>query len=246
MIATSEPLHDDPAGPLLSGRVEPLRVGPARVGPEDQGPPRPALYTLADFDALGSPGAVVQAVATMAEAGVDWIQVRAKRVPGAILLPVLEDCLRRLEGSCAKLWVDDRVDLAALCPVAGVHLGQDDLPPREARKLLGERPWIGFSTHDLDQIDAADHDPAVDVIALGPIFETRSKQRPDPVVGLDTLRRARGRTRKPLVAIGGIDAERIRPVLDTGVDAAVVLGAVCRGDVAANCKRLLALAREVR
>ena len=104
----------------------------------------------------------------------------------------------------------------------------------------------GFPQAQTFALVAADRDPAVDVIALGPIFETHSKQRPDPVVGLDTLRRARDQTSKPLVAIGGIDAGRLRSVLDTGVDAAVVLGAVCRGDVASNCKRLLALAREVR
>ena len=236
MIATTESLREEPTGPEVS---PPRPEWPLRT-------PRPALYTLADFDALGSAEAVVDAVTAMAEAGVRWIQVRAKGVPGAKLLSTLDECLERLDGSEARLWVDDRVDLAALCPVAGVHLGQEDLPPVEARRLLGPQTWIGYSTHDLDQLVTADRDPAVDVIALGPIFETQSKQRPDPVVGLDTLRRARDQTSKPLVAIGGIDAGRLRSVLDTGVDAAVVLGAVCRGDVASNCKRLLALAREVR
>lgn len=181
----------------------------------------------------------------MAEAGVEWIQVRAKGVPGGPLLTVLDTCCRRLEGSTAKLWIDDRVDLAASSSVAGVHVGQDDLAPAEARRLLGPNLAIGFSTHDLDQLVAADGDPAVDVIALGPIFSTTSKQRPGPVVGLETLAQARARTRKPLVAIGGIEATRLASVLATGADAAVVLGAVCRGDVLANCKRLLALAREV-
>jgi thiamine-phosphate pyrophosphorylase len=150
-----------------------------------------------------------------------------------------------VEGSGAALWVDDRADLAALFPVAGVHVGQTDLPPVAVRRVAGKGVRIGLSTHDEDQFAAADADPEVDVVAVGPVFQTTSKERPDPVVGLDFVRRARARTAKPLVAIGGIDAETVAAVLEAGADAAVVLGAVCRGDlgeIATNARRLLAAA----
>jgi thiamine-phosphate pyrophosphorylase len=138
--------------------------------------------------------------------------------------------------------VDDRADLAALFPVDGVHVGQRDLPPAAARRVVGGGVRIGLSTHDEEQLAAADADPAVDVIAVGPVFPTTGKEDPDPVVGLSFVRRARERTRKPLVAIGGIDAGNVAEVLAAGADAAAVLGAVCRGgvgEVRANCLRLV-------
>jgi thiamine-phosphate pyrophosphorylase len=82
----------------------------------------------------------------------------------------------------------------------------------------------------------------VDVIAVGPVFPTGGKERPDPVVGLGFVRWARARTGKPLVAIGGIDVDNVASVLAAGADSAAVLGAVCRGDVEENCRRLLAAA----
>ena len=201
----------------------------------------PRIYAIADAGALGA-GGVPGAVAAMAGEGIGWIQLRAKGLPGDALFRLAEACCRAAEGSAARLWIDDRADLAALFPFAGLHLGQADLPPGAARRAIGERPWIGFSTHDDDQLAAAAADPAVDVVAVGPVFPTASKDRPDPVVGLDFVRRARAATAKPLVAIGGIDAGNLAEVLAAGADAVAVLSAVCRGDVAANSRRLLAAA----
>ena len=198
------------------------------------------LYAIADADALGDVP-LPEAVAGMAEAGVRWIQVRGKRLSGAAWHAALDGCCRALEGSGVSLWVDDRADLAALFPVDGVHVGQRDLPPAAVRRVVGPRLRIGLSTHNEEQLAAADADPEVEVIAVGPVFPTASKENPDPVVGLDFVRRARARTRKRLVAIGGIGAENVAEVLAAGADAAVVLGAVCRGaagDIAANCRRL--------
>ncbi len=205
-------------------------------------PQPPPLYVLADAEAL-APRSLPAAVAEMAAAGLGWIQVRAKRLAGGELYRLLEACCRSLEGSGAALWVDDRVDLAALLPVAGVHVGQRDLPPAAARRVVGPDRWVGQSTHDEGQLAAADADPEVDVVALGPIFATTGKAAPDPVVGIERLRRARRLTAKPLVAIGGIDAGNVGRVLEAGADAAAVLGAVCRaGDLGAACRRLLAAA----
>ena len=179
----------------------------------------------------------------MAEAGIRWIQVRAKRTADAELYDLVEATLRAVEGSGALIWVDDRADLAALFPVAGVHLGQRDLPPAAARRVVGEGVWIGRSTHGETELAAADADPEVDLIAVGPIFPTTGKDRPDPVVGLDFLRRARRATGKPLIAIGGIDADNLPAVLAAGADGAAVLGAVTSGDVKAAAVTLMAAAR---
>jgi thiamine-phosphate pyrophosphorylase len=218
-------IRDDPDTPRTAAHI------PGRV------------YAIADAEALGAIP-LPAAVAAMAEAGVGWIQVRAKRFSGRDLVRALEGCCRAVEGSGAALWVDDRADLAALFPVAGVHVGQTDLPPAAVRKVVGGGLWIGQSTHDEAQLAAADEDADVDVIAVGPVFPTASKERPDPVVGLPFVRRARARTAKPLVAIGGIDAGNAAEVLTAGADAVVVLGAVCRaasqGEVGESCRRLLA------
>ncbi|HVR98897.1 MAG TPA: thiamine phosphate synthase [Thermoanaerobaculia bacterium] len=197
------------------------------------------VYAIADAEALGSTP-LPAAVGAMAEAGVRWIQVRAKKLSGSDLFRALEECCRAVEGSGASLWVDDRADLAALFPVAGLHLGQADLPPAAARRVVGGAVRIGLSTHDGEQLAAADADAAVDVVAVGPVFPTSGKERPDPVVGLDFVSKARRQTGKTLVAIGGIDESNVAEVLAAGADAAAVLGAVCRGDVLANCRRLIA------
>src|SRR6202023_2533958 len=131
--------------------------------------------------------------------------------------------------------------LAALFAAAGVrglHLGQRDLPPAAARPVIGDSLWIGMSTHNERQLVAADADPEVDLIAVGPVFPTTGKTSsgpeaalapPDPAIGLDFVRWARARSVKRLVAIGGIDARRVAAVLAAGADAAVALGAACRG-----------------
>ncbi len=203
----------------------------------------PRLYALADGDALGL-DRLPRAVQTMADAGIAWIQVRAKHAADDDIFATVESCLERLEGSGASLWVNDRPDVAALLPVAGVHLGQDDLPPAVAREVVGAGCLIGRSTHDLEQAEEAQADAAVDVIAFGPIFATRSKDRPDPAVGLEALSRVKRQVEKPLVAIGGIDAGNLTRVLAAGADTVAVLGAVCHGDVADNCRRLRSALKE--
>jgi thiamine-phosphate pyrophosphorylase len=199
------------------------------------------VYAIADLDAL-APLPVPDAVAAMAGAGVPSIQIRAKHASGEDLHRLVERCSQLLEGAEVDLWIDDRADLAALFAIAGVHLGQRDLPPSTVRGILGAGVRIGSSTHDVDQLTEADRDPAVDLIAFGPIFSTTGKQSPDPVVGLAGLRRVRALTVKPLVAIGGITAENVAAVLAAGADAVAVIGAVCRGDVGRNCRDLLSAA----
>jgi len=119
--------------------------------------------------------------------------------------------------------VNDRPDVAAVSGAAGVHVGQQDLRPEEARKNVGVAALIGLSTHTLDQVREADAGPA-DYIAIGPIFPTQTKQIPDPAVGVEFVRRARALTSKPLVAIGGITLARAGKVWAAGADAVAVAG----------------------
>src|SRR6185312_5467409 len=109
----------------------------------------------------------------------------------------------------------------------GVHVGQDDLSPEGARAVIGDRLWLGVSTHNTKQLAEADKTSA-DYVAIGPVFETRSKANPDPVIGLDGVRQAKALTRKPLVAIGGVTRENCRSVIEAGADAVAVISDLIR------------------
>ena len=211
-----------------------------RAGARRRRPGR--VYAIADAGRIAA-RRLPEAVAAMAAAGIETIQLRAKELADRELWRLAEATLARLEGWPGTLWIDDRVDLAAVLPFDGVHLGQHDLPPRSARPQLAVTTAIGWSTHDEAQLAAADGDPDVDWIAIGPVFATTSKANADRELGLERLARLRARTAKPLVAIGGIDATRLGAVLACGVDGAALIAAVCDGDVPANCRRLLAAAR---
>jgi len=118
--------------------------------------------------------------------------------------------------------MNDRADFAALLG-SGLHLGQDDLAPPDARKIMPPGSVVGFSTHNEEQLRSGDAEP-VDYLAIGPIFATGSKEHPDPVVGHDRLRLLRRLPKKPLVAIGGITLQTAPHVLHTGADAVAVIG----------------------
>jgi len=201
-------------------------------------PAVPSIYAIADAEAL-APRRIAAAVGEMAAAGVRWIQVRAKRMAGTELHDELERACEVAARAGAELWIDDRADLAALLPVAGLHLGQEDLPAAVARRVVGRPIWIGCSTHDAAQAAVADADPAIDLLAIGPIFATRGKRAPDPVVGLEGLRAVRRQTGKPLVAIGGIGPDNVASVLAAGADGAAAIGAVSGEDIRGGCERLL-------
>ena len=203
----------------------------------------PSLYAIADGDVLGlagrGPQRVIDAVAAMADAGVRWIQLRLKHADDRTRHQIAAACRRRLEGMQTALWIDDRADLARLVDAQGVHLGQHDLSPAAARLVVGEQTWIGLSCHDLAQVAAADADANVDVVAIGPVFATRSKQNADPEIGIAGVAAARRVTEKTLVAIGGLDQDNAGEVLEAGADSVVMLGAFCRGDIATNSRRLV-------
>ena len=135
--------------------------------------------------------------------------------------------LKRCLDKKVKLIMNDRADLALVADFDGVHVGQDDLSPESVRRIIGPERWLGVSTHNPDQLREADLTSA-DYLAIGPVFSTSSKDKPDPVVGLEGVRRARRLTRKPLVAIGGITRANAASVLEAGADSVAVISDLLR------------------
>src|SRR5262245_34708001 len=174
--------------------------------------PLPRLYAIADAS-FGDP---VQLAESLFTGGARLIQVRNKKGSARELLEQVERILA-LAPHDAQLIVNDRVDVALLAD-AGVHLGQTDLHPEDARRILGPSQMIGISTHNFNQALEAEKFP-VNYIAVGPVFSTATKENPDPVVGLEKLADICKTTRKPVVAIGGITLENVVEVLKTGASA---------------------------
>jgi thiamine-phosphate pyrophosphorylase len=175
----------------------------------------------------------------LAESGVQLIQYRNKTASSRQFFEISRKLSDALGPRNVKLIVNDRPDIALLSGAAGVHVGQDDLSVENARAICGPNAWVGVSTHNLEQVAAADLTTA-DYIAVGPIFATATKKNPDPVVGTEFLRRARAMTKKPLVAIGGITLERAAEVYRAGADSlAVIRDLICLGDPAERAKKYL-------
>jgi thiamine-phosphate pyrophosphorylase len=121
--------------------------------------------------------------------------------------------------------VNDRPDVAFLAGASGVHVGQDDLDVEQARGVVGSGKLVGVSTHNLEQFQSAAQSSA-DYIAVGPIFSTSSKSNPDPIVGLDFIRKMRTLTPKPIVGIGGISLDRAKSVIEAGADSVAVISGI--------------------
>jgi len=188
----------------------------------------PKLYPITDTRLTGRSHA--EQVALFSDGGATFIQLREKHLAPREFYQEAETALRIARGLGVRLLINDRADIALALGADGVHLGQDDLPPEAARRLLGDDAIIGCSTHNIEQALQAARYP-VDYIAIGPVFPTASKVNPDPVVGLDGLRRVRdGIGQIPLVAIGGITRENAPDVLDAGADAVAVISTLLDGD----------------
>jgi thiamine-phosphate pyrophosphorylase len=176
-------------------------------------------------------------------AGVRWIQYRDKERSRR---EIYEEAvrLRRLTKDYNAIFiVNDYVDIALCLNADGVHLGQDDLPLKEARKIMGRNKMIGISTHSLEQAIKAEKDGA-DYIGFGPVFHTQTKDAGKPK-GINMLREVKKNVNIPVVAIGGINPENIRSVLNTGVDAVAVASAILVGDIKENIRRFMDILREI-
>ena len=186
----------------------------------------PKLYAILDTSCFPEIQSLHSAAEKLAAAGVTLLQYRNKSGNARQMLEQARELKRRL-GNSVKLIMNDRADLAVVAGFDGVHVGQDDLSPAGARKVIGDKLWLGVSTHNPEQVAEADKTSA-DYVAVGPVFATLSKAQPDPVIGLEGVRRARALTRKPLVAIGGITRANCRSVIEAGADSSAVISDLLR------------------
>jgi thiamine-phosphate pyrophosphorylase len=193
----------------------------------------PRVYPILDTDSLERRGiGIAAAAAAFLEGGANILQIRHKGHWTRGFYKAAQDVARLCQEGGVPLIVNDRADFAMLLG-AGLHVGQDDLSPRDARKLMGSEAAIGYSSHNVAQLCAAGGEP-VDYVALGPVFATGSKQNPDPVVGVAEVRRCRALVEKPLVAIGGITLGNARDVIDAGADSLAVIAGLLPDDATAR------------
>jgi len=163
---------------------------------------------------------------------VSVLQLRFKRTSDRDAHVFIRATCSALSDWKGLLVINDRPDLLKMVlaadiphPALGLHLGQDDLPPKLARDVVGPDVIIGYSTHTLEQVQQALAEP-VDYLGFGPVFGTTTKQNPDPVVGVELLSEAAKISHLPVVAIGGLDAPRARLCLDAGAHSAAVVSAL--------------------
>jgi thiamine-phosphate pyrophosphorylase len=181
----------------------------------------PRLYPIVDSSCRGSTLELVALAEDLASAGCTLLQYRNKSGHARIMLEQARE-LKEHVGDSVRLIMNDRADLCLSADFDGVHVGQDDLLPESMRKIIGPERWLGVSTHNPEQLREADLTSA-DYVAIGPVFATSSKENPDPIVGIEGVRRARELTRKPLVAIGGITRANAASVIEAGADSVAVI-----------------------
>ena len=194
--------------------------------------PVPRLYAIVDAAFFSNTEELVAFAEQLVAGGCMLLQYRNKGGNARVMVEQARE-LRGLSQAGApaphglKLVMNDRADLALVAEFDGVHVGQDDLSPESVRKIIGPERWLGVSTHNPEQMQEA-HRTSADYLAIGPVFSTASKDRPDPVVGLEGVRRARQLTRKPLVAIGGITRANAISVIEAGADSVAVISDLLR------------------
>jgi thiamine-phosphate pyrophosphorylase len=186
----------------------------------------PRLYAIVDAAAFRKVEDLTTFATELIAGGCTVLQYRNKNGnPGEMLRQAL--ALKISAVGEVKLIMNDRADLCLAAGFDGVHIGQDDLSPESVRGIIGSGRWLGVSTHSPEQIKQADRTSA-DYLAIGPVFSTSSKAKPDPVVGLEGVRQARELTRKPLVAIGGISRANAASVIEAGADSVAVISDLLR------------------
>ncbi|MGA2857994.1 MAG: thiamine phosphate synthase [Candidatus Sulfotelmatobacter sp.] len=211
----------------------------------------PRLYAILDAGCFPNAQALFAAAEELAGGGCTLLQYRNKSGNARVMLEQARELKKRLglwsggrprplvssesvprtgasgAPQSVRLIMNDRADLCLAADIDGVHVGQEDLSPESVRKIIEPDRWLGVSTHNPEQIREADQTSA-DYLAIGPVFPTSSKERPDPVVGLDGVRRARALTHKPLVAIGGITRANARSVIEAGADSVALISDLLR------------------
>jgi thiamine-phosphate pyrophosphorylase len=204
----------------------------------------PRLYAILDASCFAGQDEMLATAEEWVKAGVTLLQYRNKVADAGVMLEQARAVRSLIVGQQSRAgapapqqhpasydevkWImNDRADLCLVAEYDGVHVGQDDLSPESARKVVGVSRWLGLSTHNPEQVSLADQTSA-NYVAIGPVFSTASKANPDPVVGLEGIRRARELTRKPLVAIGGITRQNCQAVIEAGADSVAVISDLIR------------------
>ena len=207
----------------------------------------PRLYSILDASFFAGSRDLITAAEELAVAGVTLIQYRNKSGNARVMLEQARELRRHFPAhpeiansailewdthnseshNTVRLIMNDRADLCLAAEFDGVHVGQDDLSPESVRGIIGPDRWLGVSTHNPEQLREADLTSA-DYLAIGPVFSTSSKDKPDPVIGLEGVRRARQLNRKPLVAIGGITRANAASVIEAGADSVAVISDLIR------------------
>ncbi|MGZ5154579.1 MAG: thiamine phosphate synthase [Burkholderiales bacterium] len=186
----------------------------------------PRLYAIVDSSAHESTPELLAYAQELASGGCTLLQYRNKSGNARVMLEQARGLKEHL-GDSVRLIMNDRADLCLAADFAGVHVGQEDLSPESVRGIIGPDLWLGVSTHNPEQLREAALTSA-DYLAIGPVFSTSSKDKPDPVVGLEDVRQARQLTRKPLVAIGGITRANASSVIEAGADSVAVISDLLR------------------
>lgn len=182
-----------------------------------------SLYAIIDAEAAGRP---IELMRTALSSGCAMLQLRGKRLDDRTFLELANEARAACHEAQVPLVINDRADIASMVRADGLHLGQDDLCVRDARLIVGNMQ-IGVSTHSLEQAAQADRDGA-DLIAFGPVFDTTTKDNPDPVVGVPQLRRVCRAVSRPVIAIGGITPENAEETLTAGARFVAVISALPR------------------
>ena len=197
----------------------------------------PRIYPITDQRLSGLSHA--EQVERLAAGGATLIQLREKAASPREFYEAALDAIKVARRAGVQIIINDRVDIAMAVDADGVHLGQGDIPPDHARRLLGENRIVGFSTHSMQQALEADCAP-VDYIAIGPVFQTSTKENPEAIVGLEAIAGIKNQASKPLVAIGGITLARARSVIESGADCvAVISDLFSTGDISERTREFI-------
>ena len=202
----------------------------------------PRLYAIVDADLCARERrAPVDVARAFLSAGATLIQLRCKSWGSAAFLDLANAVVEDANRAGGMVIVNDRADVAALSQVRGLHVGQDDLTPADARKVIRDEQWLGLSTHTPAQWQSAVNEP-VSYLAIGPVFDTGTKATGYAAVGLTTVTRAADAGRAaglPVVAIGGITRDSAASVIDAGAASVAIIGDLLHGDPETSCRALL-------
>jgi thiamine-phosphate pyrophosphorylase len=205
-------------------------------------PPAGRLYAIVDAEVCAAAGrAPIDVARAFLSGGALWLQLRCKDMASGPLLDLAGMILEDADAAGATLIINDRADITALSGAPGLHVGQTDLAPSDARSVIGVAPILGLSTHTREQWEAAVAEP-ISYMAIGPAFGSATKQTGYQAIGLESVRRAsRAAAARglPTVAIGGITIDNAASTIEAGAAAVAVISDLLKGDPEARCRQFI-------